>query len=191
MPTEIDPVVLRTLLRYDSESGGLYWRHRSPEFFSDSTRAHHVSTWNSKHADRAAFSAINRDGYKTGTVLGETHLAHRVTWALEQGSWPVHQLDHIDGDRLNNRIHNLREATSVENNRNTTSRCNASSKFLGVSWQKKCKKWKSTIRINGIITHLGLFLDETDAAMAYDAAASRCHGSFARLNFPMPAIQFT
>lgn len=91
--------------------------------------------------------------------------------------------DHIDGNGLNNRRSNLRSATQSQNMCNTSSR-GGSSQFKGVSWVKSKEKWRAEIAINHKRTHLGYFTDEIKAALAYDAAAVRLHGGFARLNFP-------
>lgn len=96
--------------------------------------------------------------------------------------WPL--VDHINGDGLDNRRANLREATNAQNMRNKGLYRNNSSGFKGVSWQKECRKWQAGIRLDGTRRHLGLFLVAEDAAAAYDEAARELHGEFARLNFP-------
>lgn len=107
--------------------------------------------------------------------------SHRIIYFIHHGDLPEF-LDHIDGDRLNNRIENLRSATKQENNRNSKPRKNSSSKYLGVSWNKARQKWVAEIRINEKKKHLGLFTDEKDAALAYDEAARKYFGEFANPN---------
>lgn len=93
-------------------------------------------------------------------------------------------LDHANGDRLDNRRRNLREATSSQNAANSTSREGSSSRFKGVTWDKSRDKWMAAIASGGASRTLGRFDKEEDAARAYDEAAREIHGAFARLNFP-------
>jgi hypothetical protein len=97
-------------------------------------------------------------------------------------------VDHRDNNSLNNLRSNLRQATRSQNTINRPKRQNTSSRYNGVSWYKERKKWRVAIRYmkNGrpIIKHIGYFDDEIDAARAYDCAALKYHGEFARLNFP-------
>lgn len=91
--------------------------------------------------------------------------------------------DHQDRNGLNCQRHNMRNATPSQNSRNTTSRLNATSKYLGVSWVKSKRKWIAQIKLNHRSIHIGAFLIEKDAAIAYDKAALEHFGEFANLNF--------
>lgn len=90
--------------------------------------------------------------------------------------------DHIDGDGLNNQRANLRLATHSQNHANRGMQRNNTSGFKGVSWQKKRKKWEARIRVNGHNVYLGYFDDIIEAARAYNRAAVKHFGEFARLN---------
>ena len=95
------------------------------------------------------------------------------------------QVDHINGDKLFNLRSNLRICTNQQNNRNTKSRKGSSSKYKGVSWDARNKKWISQICIgNGTHKKIGRFVCEIEAAKAYDELAKKYHGEFAYLNFP-------
>jgi len=94
------------------------------------------------------------------------------------------QVDHEDGNGLNNRRSNLREATNSRNNANKKKGAGSSSRFKGVNWQKHTQKWRAEIRVNGVNYSLGYFTSEEDAARAYDAAALQHFGEFAKVNFP-------
>jgi hypothetical protein len=89
-------------------------------------------------------------------------------------------VDHIDGDGLNNQRENLRFCTKAENAKNR--KAWGRSRYLGVAWFKRDSKWRAQIFQNKIHKHLGYFDIEEDAAIAYNEAAKRIHGEFARLN---------
>jgi hypothetical protein len=90
--------------------------------------------------------------------------------------------EHIDHDGLNNQKYNLRKATRSQNNANKSSSKNSTSKYLGVCWAKSNKKWCAKIRKDKVVTHLGFFINEVDAALAYNNAARKLHGDFANIN---------
>ena len=94
-------------------------------------------------------------------------------------------IDHKNGDGRDNRVANLRLATYAQNSQNrkkVSKKCG--SKYKGVTFSKKLKKWRAQICFNGIKKHLGYYEDEVAAAKAYDCAALKYHGEFAKLNFP-------
>lgn len=95
-------------------------------------------------------------------------------------------VDHINGNKLDNRKSNLRFATQHENMCNTGIRANNKSGYKGVSWHKQVNKWTVRIRTDTNYASLGLFDDKIEAAKAYDRAARHHYGEFARLNFPNP-----
>lgn len=95
------------------------------------------------------------------------------------------EVDHKDGDGLNNQRENLRPATHQQNMQGfRRKRPGATSKFRGVYWNKSHGKWQAQIRVKGALIHLGLFTSETEAGRAYDVAAQEHFGEFASLNFP-------
>lgn len=95
---------------------------------------------------------------------------------------PDMEVDHVDGDGLNNCKCNLRLCTHSENLYNSKKRKRCSSKYKGVSWYARCRKWRAYIAPNGRHHHLGYFDSEKDAATAYDNAATKFFGDFAWLN---------
>lgn len=188
MRTEIASTVLNELLRYDPDSGLLYWLARAPIHFADTERrssARNAAWWNGRFAGKRACKPDGHRGYLRVSIFGEEYPAHRIVWAMQTGAWPRGGLDHADGDKTNNRLHNLREATTSENNRNRASF--GRSAFRGVSWRTSQSCWIAAIKADGKVTFLGTFNNEEDAARAYDKAALLKHGKFARLNFPLPS----
>lgn len=101
---------------------------------------------------------------------------HRVIMDAPAGS----DVDHIDGNGLNNRRSNLRVASRSENLRNHGMRPNNTSGFKGVSWHNTSEKWQVHIRVDGKQKMLGLFADIQDAAAAYAKASKELHGEFGR-----------
>lgn len=100
------------------------------------------------------------------------------------GAKPDEVVDHIDGDGLNNRRSNLRLCTPTENQRNTRKQKGTASQYKGVIWRRG--KWRAQIQGCGHCRYLGQFVEERDAAIAYDRAALEMFGAFAKLNFPVP-----
>ena len=121
--------------------------------------------------------SLDKDGYLCIKVSNKTYKAHRLAWYLHYGDWPKDQLDHINGVRDDNRIENLREVTSQQNNFNRKPNSNSTSNYKGVSWCKRDKVWVSQIVVSGKNTRLGNFRSEIEAATAYDNAARVAHGA--------------
>jgi len=94
-------------------------------------------------------------------------------------------VDHIDHNGLNNRNNNLRLATFTQNCQNQRRLSHKTSKYKGVHWNKRQKKWAAQIHCNNKKYYLGYFHDEIEAAKAYDKKAVELHGDFACLNFPV------
>ena len=160
------PEELRTLLRYEPSTGKLFWR----DVGSPQRRA--------KYAGKEAFTANDGNGYRQSRIDGEQYRAHRVIWAMVHGAWPAQQVDHINGDRADNRLCNLRSATSSQNGANRR-RVRGSSIFLGVCLHKQSGRWTAHIQKNGRRRYLGIFPTESAAHEAYAAAAQEAHGEYA------------
>ena len=123
---------------------------------------------------------ITKQGYAAARVHGTCWLMHRFILGLTD---PRIHTDHINLDRTDNRRSNLRACTQAENNCNSRSIKDTTSKFKGVSWNKRDKKWEVRITVKGKYKFLGYFNCEKQAAEAYDEAAKKYQKEFANLNF--------
>lgn len=119
-------------------------------------------------------------GYFYVSINKQTLQAHRVAWAVMTGAWPVSRLDHINGDRADNRWGNLRECTNTQNMQNSHVTIKSKSGIKGVHWCKEREKWGAWICVNKKRIGLGRFDRIEDAAAAYKAAAEKHFGAFAR-----------
>ena len=118
--------------------------------------------------------------YLTVMIDGEMIRGHHIVWFYVHRKWPE-QLDHINGDKLDNRIMNLREATKSQNHMNRSAQANCSSGYKGVSYHKSSGRWMARIGKDKKRIHLGYYPSPQDAANAYRVAALVEHGEFARL----------
>ncbi len=145
-----DPVLLRQLLIYDPATGTLTWRE-------------------GRLAGREAFTNISSAGYKRGYLLGKLFQAHRVILTLVNGREPPADVDHINGDKSDNRWVNLREATRSQNARNTKRRADNTTGAPGVHWRKDGKRWQ----VHACGQHQGYFDTFDEAVLARRKAEAR------------------
>ncbi len=157
----IDQATLKRFVRYEPDTGLFFWNIQGRQRCSLGSRA------GTKSEKRYVLIMID----------GRFYRAHRLAWLYIFGRWPKSFIDHKDGNRSNNRISNLREATSNQNNANR-SRPRGRSGYRGVSWHSRAKRWQAQIRKNGTQQHIGLFTDPREAAEAYQRAAREIHGEF-------------
>jgi hypothetical protein len=159
----ISPKEAARLFNYDPVSGKLFWK------VATGKRSFGEAGNKGKHGVRVR-------------VYGRHYMAHRIAFAIFYGRWPVELIDHINGDPLDNRIQNLREASHAQNMANRKKKNGAQSPFLGV--EKHHDKWRAACRKDGKSHRSGVFLCHAEAAREYDKMAVALHGAFARPNFP-------
>lgn len=138
---------------YDPATGDMRWRKR----FNNSIRADLSIGTNSK-------------GYRSFYWNGANYLAHRVAWLLFYGAWPEGQIDHINGYRADNRIANLRDVSSSENQKNTHIDKRNQSGISGVRWRADRATWEASIRVDGRLIHIGRYPKFDDAVAARKSA---------------------
>lgn len=117
----------------------------------------------------------NKHGYILIKIKKKHYYAHRLAWLYVHGIFPENKIDHIDRDKANNKIQNLREVTAQQNAFNRNSNKNSTSKYIGVHWCSRNKRYVSKITCNGKIKCLGYFINETDAYSAYLIAKKQLH----------------
>jgi hypothetical protein len=151
---------LKQLMRY--EDGRLYWTNPTANWMKEGTEAGFVTNL----------------GYRVACVDGKQTMVHRLVFLYHYG-YTAEVIDHINGDKLDNRVENLRPATRVQNNTNARTRKDNKSGQKGVRWREDNKKWHAAISAGKKKHHLGYFTAFEDAKNAYLIAAQQLHGEFA------------
>lgn len=123
--------------------------------------------------------SISDQGYIRIKIQDRSYQAHRLAWLYMTGKNPVEQIDHINGDRLNNKFSNLREASRLQNNRNSVSKSYVNDLPRGVAIAQPSGRFKAYIRTSGKQRHLGTFDTPEEASEFYQLAADLLHGEFA------------
>jgi hypothetical protein len=126
------------------------------------------------------YSTANSHGYICISIHDRKLPAHRLAWLYVHGEWPTLQVDHINGNRADNRIENLRLASAEQNQRNRRFGGDTSSGVKGVNWSRSNNKWVAKCWTNGRQVHIGYFADITAAKAAVTEFRERHHGDFAR-----------
>ena len=144
-----------------------------------------VFTWKKRLSDKCPIGSVAGRAHRTAKYASigidyRRYYTHRLAWLYMMDYWPVHQIDHIDGDPFNNRWNNLREATQTLNNANSKRRKDNRSGFKRVFWSKQHRKWTARIQKRRKVMHLGLFETPEEAHAAYKLAAERLYETFAR-----------
>ena len=150
---------LREMLDYDPESGVFVWK------VSTSNRAPVGSSAGTDHGN----------GYRVIAIDHCTHYAHHLAWLFIYGEYPNQEMDHIDGNRSNNKISNLRHGTHAQNMQNLSLRATNKSGMTGVSWLKNYGKWEAYITVNYKKINLGYYDDLQEAGAAYLNAKQDLH----------------
>jgi len=158
---------LDELLHYDPDTGEFRWRVSRPGVKADSVAGY-----------------LKPEGYFAIKIDYTMYLAHRLAWLATYGEFPPEHIDHINHDRSDNRISNLREANFLENSRNQTIYKNNKSGCNGVGWRPERGKWRANIKVRNRMIHLGYFAEKEDAISARKAAEEEhnFHPNHGKLN---------
>jgi len=151
---------LKEALHYNPDTGVFTWVNLSP--YARSAKIGDVAGYLDK-----------KDGYMRIKVKGKQYLSHRLAWFYAHGVWPKHEVDHVNHDRADNRIVNLREVTRLENMRNASQYKTNTSGVTGVYWHKPTEKWQASIAVEGKLLYLGLDVDKFEAICARKSAENR------------------
>lgn len=138
--------------RYDRENGKLYWKNH--------WAANARGRWVGKEA-----GTLDPNGYLRITLHYKRFLIHRLIWIIENNSEPEKFIDHIDGNKLNNRISNLRVVSSRTNQQNLFR--HRKGKLVGSSFHKLVGRWQARITVDKKLKHLGWFNTELEAHQRY------------------------
>jgi hypothetical protein len=129
--------------------------------------------------------SINGKGYRVIMIKGNNYQAHRLIYQMHNPSWDItdnsqdNSIDHVDRDKLNNNIDNLRVATHSQNLANGSQRKNNTSGTTGVSWNKETGKWRVKVKLNYKTHHGGYFVNKEDAIAKAIQMREELHGEFA------------
>lgn len=189
----IDAATLKVLIDYDPATGVFRWKTRDRAWFQ---RVNQWKTWNLRYAGGVAGN-LNPQGYRLIAVIDRQYLAHRLAWLMVHGAWPTNQIDHINGDRDDNRIENLRDVTGAENARNRRLQADNATGRTGVTaypFQGQLR-FVARIRVGGKLHHLGYFATVEEAAEARRAAEIKHgfhinHGSRPKTRTPLKGRGF-
>lgn len=165
---------LNRYFRADFHRGVLIWLPRPPTEFAPGNYGEDASAnaWNAKNAGKRALNSAHNQGYRAGTFLGRRTLAHRVIYKMFHGIEPDH-IDHINGDRADNRICNLRSVSIGQNQKNQKIHKRNQSGVAGVDLHKPTGKWQARISSNNQHIYLGLFNSFEGAVTARKQAEAR------------------
>jgi hypothetical protein len=166
----IDPSLVREFFDYSPETGLLFYRPRDRKHFKSEVSFRY---WHSRCSGKEAFVSTDACGYRTGIMSGGPFQAHRVAWAHFHNENPVGQIDHINHDRSDNRILNLRCVPISENVKNKAKYKRNTTGHTGVYLCKKTGKWWAQIRHQKKLHSLGRFENIEDAIQARKLAEER------------------
>lgn len=163
---------LTECFRYDEEKGELYWKERPKEHFKTEM---YCKIWNKRFANKLTGCVVGK--YKRVTLDGYPHILHRLIWKLYYRENPKHFIDHINGNKLDNKIENLRDVDPATNSRNITKlNKNNNSGYTGVYYCKMTNSLVAQIQVLEKLIRLGSYNSKEEAAIARELKAKEIYG---------------
>lgn len=160
--------LVKAMFDYDELTGKLTWKFSGTQF----KQGDEVGTNTSTPKSATQYRAVK--------LFGINYKIHRIMWLIKTGKWPTGDVDHIDGDGLNNAWTNLRDVTHSQNLMNAAVRSDSTSGFKGVSYDKARQRWYAYINIDGKRKMLGRHLTKQEAITARSKAEKALFGCFAK-----------
>lgn len=135
-------------------------------------------TTSNKNKKGGTVGYVNDGGYTEVMIFGNKYLVHRLIWKYVYNKFPDNFIDHINGIRTDNRLDNLREASTQQNSWNSSTRKDSTTGYKGVSIDKRCGKYRAYININGKQKSLGYYTTAYEAHLVREKYAAELHGEF-------------
>lgn len=172
MENEITANRVKELLDYNPETGDFFWKTKRR---------------GKKQAGMRA-GCLHPTGYVRISIDYRLYNAQRLAWVIMTGKWPECLIDHIDGNRSNNRFKNLRQCNFSQNSANRKISASNTSGYKGVSFVKRTKKWGAWIKVNGKSKNLGCAFNTPEEAFeAYKNASIEFFGEFSNAHYLLPS----
>lgn len=161
MLNDITQAELKVMFDYDAENGWLIRKFRKGKPYNKP----------------CGYKPAGYNGYGRIKIKGKMYHTHRLIWLFHYGEFPSEFIDHIDGNRVNNRVENLREVDNKSNCHNRKVNENNTSGFADVVWDKEFQKYRVRIEIDGNRKHIGRYGTIEDAVLASKKAKIKYHPS--------------
>jgi len=157
--TDFTQKQLKSLLHYDHNTGDFIWK---------------INSRNKRNKGKIA-GCVRKglNAYRLIKINRKIYFAHRLVWLYVTGNWPENEIDHINGNKSDNRFNNLRDVKPLENQRNRKRPIDNTSGCIGVNWHKTNKAWQAKITVQGKTLFLGLYHDINDAIKSRKEAEAK------------------
>jgi len=144
-----------SLIDYNPETGSMVWKERDSGYFKKGKQSQvlHMKKWNTRYSGEE-LGHLDDMGYKRVLLLGFRCRVHQLAWLLHYGEWPPEQIDHVNGNRTDNRIANLRLASNRDNARNMSLRVDSATGVTGVVLIPG-SRYRAQISVDGKNIYLG------------------------------------
>ena len=161
--------VAKALFDYNPSTGSLTWKFSSGK-----------NVKKGKEVGTNDTTPKSNTKYRKTSIFGDRYKVHRIIWLMQTGDWPKGEVDHIDGDGLNNKWSNLRDVTHSQNLMNAAVRSDSTSGYKGVSYDRSRDRWYAYINLDGKRKMLGRYKTKQEAVDARLKAEQQFFGEFAR-----------